>query len=111
LRLNHGVVELELGQLRPHKFDLRQITYAHALRTDLHDPAERVLIALRQGQRLLRQQHFDESVLHVERERACGVEQLPSRDGLLLLGGFDAMAPLLPPLPDEIGANPVFGRA
>src|SRR5262249_44271862 len=39
MRLNHGVVELEFGQLRPHEFDLRQIAYAHALLTDLHDPA------------------------------------------------------------------------
>jgi hypothetical protein len=36
---------------------------------------------------------------------------LPPRDGPLLLCDFDAIASLLPALPDEIGANPVFGRA
>src|SRR5262249_26407670 len=93
------------------QFHRRQVAGAHALRAHPDDFIERREIVLGQLQILLRQRYINESALHVERQRADGVEQLHPRDLLRLLRGFDPVTPLVAALPDEIGANPVFGRA
>ena len=88
--LADGGLELQRSHLRPHQFHLGQIAGAHPGRVHLHDAAEGLQILPRQRQIVLGLQHVDEGILHIQHQRAGGIQQLQLRHFARGLRHFDA---------------------
>src|SRR5439155_2698787 len=95
-------LELELRQFGSQQLDLRQIAALDASLIDTNDVAKRSQVLLGQGKVFLRQQDFDERVLHIQDERTGGIQQLQRDDGAAVLGDGDPALALTTPFEHEV---------